>query len=172
MTELVITRGLPASGKTMFARIWVDRDRAHRARVNRDDLRRMVDDGVFVKGETEQRIQALRNAAIKSLLDRGVSVVCDDTNLPNRVVRDLVTLAARAKAEWRIEDFTTVQLDVCTARNAARTDKDPVPRHVIEDMHLRHLHGKVLPLPFYPFSAEAPGASLYEPDDSLPDAFI
>jgi predicted kinase len=174
--ELVITRGLPASGKSTFAKQWVDHDREHRARVNRDDLRRMVDDGVFIKGVTEQRIQAVRNSAVHGLLKRGVSVVVDDTNLPNRVCRDLVQIAWTCRADWRIEDFTTVPLATCIARNEVRKDKDPVPRHVLEDMHMRFIHGRETPLAFSPDvirpTASNRIADFYEPDESLPKAFI
>jgi predicted kinase len=172
MTELVITRGLPASGKTTFARIWVDRDRKQRARVNRDDLRRMVDDGVFIAGTTEQRIQAVRNAAVMNLLVRGVSVVCDDTNLDNRTCRDLHGIAKRAKAEFRIEDFASVSLETCLARNQVRKDKEPIPQHVIQDMHQRYIHGKPTPLPYTPTTHSLSVIELYEPDDKLPKAFI
>lgn len=172
-TELVITRGLPASGKTTFARLWVERDRAKRARVNRDDLRRMVDDGVFIAGTTEQRIQAVRNSVIQGLLNRGVSVICDDTNLPNRVCRDLADIAARCRAEFRIEDFTNTSLELCLTRNEAREDKNPVPQHVIQDMHLRYIHGKQTPLAFTPTTnADSRLCNFYEPDDKLPKAFI
>jgi predicted kinase len=174
--ELVITRGLPASGKSTFAKQWVNRDREHRARVNRDDLRRMVDDGVFIKGVTEQRIQAVRNSAVHGLLKRGVSVIVDDTNLPNRVCRDLVQIAWSCRADWRIEDFTTVPLATCIARNEVRKDKDPVPRHVLEDMHMRFIHGRETPLAFSPDvirpTASNRIADFYEPDESLPKAFI
>ena len=172
-TELVITRGLPASGKTTFARKWVDEDRPWRARVNRDDLRRMIDDGVFIKGITEQRIQAVRNSAVDGLLRRGVSVIVDDTNLDNRTCRDLHDIARRAKAEFRIQDFTDVSLETCLARNTVRKDKAPVPQHVLQDMHLRYIKGKSHPLPYTPTSLTSPNApALYEPDEKLPVAFI
>src|ERR1700729_1274460 len=149
MTELIITRGLPASGKTTFARKWVDEDRERRARVNRDDLRQMLDEGVFVKGVTEQRVMAARNATVEGLLRRGVSVVVDDTNLPNRTCRDLHDIAKRCKAEFKIEDMCEVPLSTCLARNIARQDKAPIPDAVIEDMFMRHLHGRTYPLPYY-----------------------
>ena len=39
MITLLLTRGLPASGKTTFARAWVAESPTDRARINRDDLR-------------------------------------------------------------------------------------------------------------------------------------
>lgn len=41
MAKLIITRDLPASGKTTWARSWVAEDPIHRTRVNRDDIRAM-----------------------------------------------------------------------------------------------------------------------------------
>src|SRR6202035_2221954 len=85
MVTLHLTRGLPASGKTTWAMSWVAQDRAGRARGHRDDLRKMLDDGVHVKGVTEQRVMAVRDAAIVRMLRNGIDVVCDDTNLPQRI---------------------------------------------------------------------------------------
>ena len=45
MPVLVITRGLPGSGKSTWARQWVSQDPAHRAEVNRDSLRLMMHGG-------------------------------------------------------------------------------------------------------------------------------
>ena len=48
MPTLVITRGLPASGKTTKAREWVAADPVRRARVNRDDVRAQLHDSAHV----------------------------------------------------------------------------------------------------------------------------
>jgi predicted kinase len=173
MATLHITRGLPGSGKTTFARAWVSDDREHRARVNRDDLRLMLDDGQFVKGVTEPRVLAARDAAILSLLGKGVSVICDDTNLPQRTARDLAKLAKRAGAEFAVTDLTFISLDVCLDRNAARTDKPPVPREAIRDMHARYLAGRACPLPLPDeTAADAETPERYEPKPGTPKALL
>jgi predicted kinase len=173
VTILIITRGLPASGKTTHARKWVAGDRAHRARVNRDDLRAMVDDGEFEKGITEPRILAARDAAILGLLGSGLSVICDDTNLPQRAARDLARLAKRAGADFAVYDYTHVPLETCLERNAARTDKPPVPEAAIRDMHARYLAGRPCPLPQPEEAADASGeAALYEPKPGTPYAVL
>lgn len=141
MTKLIITRGLPASGKSTWARAWVAEDRENRVRVNRDDLRKMLDDGEFVKGVTEKRVLAARDAMIRQFLGYGYEVVVDDTNLPMRVARDLKKLADKAGAEFEIMEFTDVDVNLCIHRDAMRDEKT-VGGNVILDMHQRYLKGR------------------------------
>lgn len=155
MSTLVITRGLPGCGKSTRARAWVAQDRAHRARVNRDTLRLMIDDGVFEKGVTERRIQIARDAVIFSLLKRDQDVICDDTNLPLRTVRDLRKLAGRASADFEIWDMTDVPLATCIYQDCVREDKIPVGEDVIRDMHTRFIKGREYPLDVPEEPAEA-----------------
>lgn len=133
MTMLVITRGLPASGKTTFAREWVAEDREHRVRVNRDDLRLMVDDGEFKHGITEKRILTARNFLVEHFLAAGYDVVVDDTNLPAYTVRDLTSIARRRRAPVQYHDLRQVPLETCLKRNAARAF--PIPEDDIRRMH-------------------------------------
>lgn len=143
MPTLHIARGIQASGKTTFARAWVAEDTEHRARVNRDDLRALLHGG-YAK-EIERRVIHARDALITSLLAAGVDVFCDDTNLPSRTVRDLMKVAAKARAAFQVHDFTDVPLDLCVARDAARPE--PVGEQVIRDTWARFIKGRTLPLP-------------------------
>jgi len=170
MSTLLATRGLPGSGKTTVARAWVAEDPGGRARVNRDDIRAMCHDGTFVKGGTEQAIIAARNATIRTLLDTGVDVVCDDTNLPNRTIRDLRKLADLAGATFEVLDLTDVPVETCVDRDAARQHQ--VGREVIVDLHHRFVKGKPYPLPL-PETPQVPGTlEPYEPKPGTPPAIL
>jgi predicted kinase len=150
MTRLIIMRGLPASGKTTWAKDWVALDPHNRARVNRDDLRAMVHDGFYGGHGTERRILKARDVLIASFLHAGLDVVIDDTNLPSGTVRDLMKLAAAAGAEVEIKDFTDVSLTTCIHRDEKRYDganpRACVGKGVIMDMHERYIKGKSYPL--------------------------
>ena len=164
---LWITRGLPASGKTTWARARVAGDPERVARVNRDDIRQMLNEGYFVKGVTEERVLAIRDAAITALLERDLDVVCDDTNLPNRNVRQLQKLATQAGHDWHVIDLTDVPLETCIERDAAR-DR-PVGADIIRSQYERFLKGRELTTPEPPevFSPEP-----FEHDPWLPGVYI
>lgn len=150
MTELIITRGLPASGKTTFARHLVDsRPTGSIIRLNRDDLRAMCLTSGYGQTEyrSEQLITQIQHGPITSLLKSGVDVIVDDTNLRARVVRTLAQLAVRAGADWQCEDeFLQVPVEECIRRDAARSN--PVGEDVIRKMWRKYFaHGQTLPVP-------------------------
>lgn len=146
-TTLVIMRGLPASGKTTWARGWVSNKPEYRARVNRDDLRAMAHDGLYIAAKpalhrpgTEPIIAAARDTLILSLLRGGLDVVCDDTNLPEQTFVDLCALAAKVRGTLvRTEDLRQVPLETCLKRNAERPAATRVPDDAIVGMWERHV---------------------------------
>ncbi|WP_433057116.1 AAA family ATPase [Dactylosporangium sp. CS-033363] len=169
MATLTITRGLPASGKTTWAK-----EQRHLTRVNRDDLRRMMHGGLVAdeqrRGRAEREVTAAHHAAVEALLRAGADVVCDDTNLRGRVVREFAELAARCKAHFVVRDFTDVPVDECVRRDALRTGDGHVGEAVIRTMHQRYLAGRPLPLPL-PVLDETHAAA-YEPPPDAPRAVL
>jgi predicted kinase len=134
MTTLTITRGLPGSGKTTWAR-----EQIGAVRVNRDDLRRMLHGRYLGYSRAEAHVSVAHRALVAALLEAGVSVICDDTNLSATVVRELRALAAKSGADVVVKDFTDVPIEVCLARDAARPDDIRVGEEAIRDMHRRYL---------------------------------
>jgi predicted kinase len=165
MTTLTITRGLPGSGKTTWAR-----QQPGAVRVNRDDLRRMLHGGPIGLGWAEKQVTVAQRAQIDALLREGVNVICDDTNLRGRVVRELAEVAYGAGAAVVIRDFTDVPLDTCIARDALRTGDSHVGEDAIRGMHQRYLAGRRLPLPA---PVEAPASAVaYSPPEDAPRAVL
>lgn len=120
---LVLTIGLPGSGKSTAAKRIVARFPGKVARVNRDDLRAMLR-GELVWGDRDLEDQATlaQRAAIAALLRAGVHVIVDDTNLISEHRQELRQLARQCGARFRIIDrFLRVPVSVCIVRDAART---------------------------------------------------
>jgi predicted kinase len=137
MAVLMVTRGLPGSGKSTWAAEWVKKDHKRRVRVNRDDLRDMMDCGEYIKGLTEPRIVRAQHAIIRQNLLNGNSVICDDTNLPERTMDDLRDLALECGATLCVRDMRDVPLETCLSRNALREGRRCVPEDKIREMHER-----------------------------------
>lgn len=135
--RLLITIGLPASGKTTWAR------RQSGFRVNRDDLRAMSfkpwPPGSHLH---EDAITAMQMESAGALLKMGFTVIGDDTNLNPFVVSRWVALANLHHAAFHIEDFTHVPVDECVRRDALRDE--PVGEDVIRGMFDKYLNGWVI----------------------------
>ena len=106
MTSLHITRGLPGSGKTTFAKAWVDESPTTRTRVNRDDLRDMLfGSRVGLTFEQEQHVTSASHALVRAHLRRGLDVITDDTNLRPRYVREWRKIAAQHDATFEVHEM-------------------------------------------------------------------
>jgi predicted kinase len=133
---LVITRGLPGSGKSTWARAWVAADPEHRARANRDDLRRMLFDrtGASTTPPQEHLVTIAQHVLVRALLSAGVDVVADDTNLAEEVLTAWAALARDTGARLEILDLTAVPILTCVLRDAQRPPPARVGEHIIRAM--------------------------------------
>ena len=159
MFRLIATRGLPASGKTTFAR----RLQPGVVRVNRDDLRRMMHGERLFTQWAEGQVTKVQRAQVEALLAARVSVCVDDTNLRSRTLRDWAELAQRYGAAFEVHDFTDVPLEECLRRDAARPEADRVGEAAIRRLHERYLANRPLPLPVPAVRTGGP-AAVHEAD--------
>lgn len=133
--HIIILKGLPASGKSTWAREQVDKHPNVYKRVNKDDLRAMLDNGKHSKGR-EQFIIDARNALIASAVGHGYSVIVDDTNLNPIHEQQLKDIFG---GEMPIEvKFFDVDVNECIKRDRLRGDK-AVGEQAIRDMYRRWL---------------------------------
>lgn len=166
MSTLTITRGLPASGKTSWAKAWVAEDPEQRVRVNRDDLRRMVFDGTFGSFAQESTITYLSRAAVLTALKAGKDVVADDTNLRPKYVREWRRFALAHGFGFEVVEFN-VDLPTCIERDAAR--ERPVGVEVLNKLATYLVNGLLAPVP----DEEEPVSPLaYVPNLRKPPAVI
>lgn len=124
MKTVRMLKGLPASGKSTWARAEVDKLTNSVKRVNKDDLRAMLDNGKHSKGN-ESFVITIRDAIIWHALEEGKHVIIDDTNLNpvheqniRKLVSDFTTRTGK-QVSFEVVEFNT-SVDECIRRDALR----------------------------------------------------
>lgn len=138
MKTLYMTKGLPASGKTTWAK-----SKGFK-RINKDDLRSMVDNENWSK-ENEKFILETRNALVKLALKHHYDVIVDDTNLASKHEHELKGIAQHYGAAFEVVAFTHVPLETCIERDRHRPNY--VGEKVIRDMYNKYLKPKAKTVP-------------------------
>lgn len=131
-------KGLPASGKSTHAKELV---KTGYKRVNKDDLRVMIDNGKWSQN-SEKRIVEAQTAIVESYLAGNCNVVVDDTNFHQPHEARWRALAEKYKAVFEVKFFDT-PLELCIERDATRGEKS-VGEKVIRDMHKKYLEVMVV----------------------------
>ena len=133
MRHLFICRGLPASGKSTWAKEQLKREPNRWKRVNKDDIRMMLDNGQFSK-TNESLVRSVQDQIIRDAIGAGFDVIVDNTHLVGMTVKKLHTLAASIGDVMVIEKGFNVDVDTCLERNAKRSGSARVPDDVIKNM--------------------------------------
>lgn len=140
MNKVILTRGLPASGKSTWAKQYIA-DNPNTIRTNKDDIRAMAHNSKWNKSNEKQTIR-IRDFIIVDAIERGNDVIVDDTNLSDTHYLHIKELV-KGKAEVEIKDFTDVTLEECLRRDGMR--EKPVGRKVILGMY-NQFFKKITPL--------------------------
>lgn len=144
MKKLIMCKGLPASGKSTWAR---EMTKKGYKRINRDDLRSMIDDGLWSK-KNEVFIVGCRNTLISDAITAGYSVIVDDTNLSPSNETDLRAIAELLNIKFEVKDFTDVPLDICLERDRKRVNS--VGKQVIMGMYNKFLKPEIIKVKYDP----------------------
>ncbi len=124
--KVLVLRGLQGSGKSTFAKQWVNEDPDHRVRFNRDDIRNML--GKYWVPSREKLINNIYDGFLNGAMDRGYNIVIDNMNLDEKYLEDIqedidwfnANTHHDKGVNWRYEmevrDFFLVPLEICIER--------------------------------------------------------
>jgi len=160
--KLIMFKGLPGSGKDTVAKDLMEQFPSAYKRVNKDDLREMLDLGKW-SGSNEKFVLKIRDLIIKEALKEGKHVLCTDTNLHSKHEIKLKEIAKEGSADFRIMDLTSVDIDTCIKRDLKR--EKSVGEKVIKDMYNRYLKPKKEVI--YPFNSALDDCIICDLDGTL-----
>jgi predicted kinase len=133
MRTIFLLCGLPACGKSTFAKELLKKEPGRWKRVNRDDLRAMMDDNSWSK-TNEAFVVSVQNKIVRDALAEGFDVILDNTHLVPATVNKIHKLAESVGDVKVIKRAFNVSVEECLKRNALRIGYAKVPDKVINDM--------------------------------------
>lgn len=140
--KLILCRGIQGSGKTTWARQWVEEDPENRVRINNDDLRNML--GKYWVTSRENLVSSIKENMAEEAINRGYDIVVDNMNLNpkevlfwKRMIEDANMDPDGYKYEIEFKDFF-IPLEECIRRDAMRPN--PIGEKVIRETWKRYKH--------------------------------
>jgi predicted kinase len=136
MKKVILTRGLPGSGKSTWAKGLIDMNPNSYKRINNDDLRKMFDNTQY-SSDMEKFIKKAVDVLVLLALEEGKHVILDNTHLSENSVNRIKELV-KGKAEVVIQDmFLGIPLETCIKNDLKRLDS--VGKDVIVKLYEQHL---------------------------------
>jgi predicted kinase len=162
MKTVLILRGLPASGKSTYAKQLLADKLGMYKRLNKDELRAMLDNSHHTTAN-EKYIERVRDIMLVEALRIGKHVIIDDTNLSDRPIERIRQLVQNYKNETGDEVVVEIKemetsLEESLKRDAVREKK--VGEKVIMRMYKQH------------FLNDEKGPHYKPQDETLPKAII
>jgi len=152
MGKIILLRGLPASGKSTFAKEYVAKH-PKSIRINNDDLRDMFHDGKW-SSKNESVISKARNILIETFLLDDFTVLIDNVNLNPKHRKTMKGLAETYGAKFEVRNFP-IEPQEAIKRDLNRH------RSVGKDVIMRFYDDYVKPKP-----------QVYKPPKNTPTAIV
>jgi predicted kinase len=164
--KLIITRGLPASGKSTWADEYI-KEYPNTVKIEKDEIRkdgRLFEGGEFnYKRGDEAIVLKERDRLVRQALQERKSVISSDTNLVSKHIMQLSNIARQNGAKVEIKNFLDVPLKDLIDRDLGRGDK-MVGEQVIRKMF--HDHVKKMPT-FLEYDPSLPTVVVSDVDGTL-----
>lgn len=150
--KILVLRGLQGSGKSTFAKQWVNEDPEHRVRFNRDDMRNML--GKYWVPSRETFINVIYNSFLTGAMKKGYNIVIDNMNLDEKYLKDIQEdigwfnnmtdddYETKWSYEMEVKDFFHIPLQVCIERDAQR--ENPIGAEVIRRTYNKY-NDRIIP---------------------------
>ena len=171
--EILILIGIPASGKSTWAKDYVRRN-SNWVRVSRDDFRMMLKTSQLCENKVENLITSLVKKTINSCLGKRLNVIIDNTNVKKKYIEEIIEdFRYQADINYRVFD---ISLEKAIERDSKREAK--VGSEVIERMHNSYLtlmdsfdfqpvKKTIRPLPVYQSNPVLQNAVIFDIDGTL-----
>ncbi len=138
MQKIILTKGIQASGKSTWAKQFVKDSNGKVKRINRDELRLMIDVGQWSR-ENEKLIVKLRNQILISCIQNGYDVVIDDTNLAKNIWDDICKVINSLNKNIELtEKCFPVDVETAVFRDSQR-GLQSVGEKVVRDTYKRYV---------------------------------
>lgn len=130
MQKIIFLKGLPASGKSTFAKQFC-KDNPEYVRINKDDIREMMGNPTFSR-EFENSVLTIQRKMGETILNVGKSLIIDDTNFAPKHYDYWRGVADRLHIQIDQRIFNT-PVDECIDRDSKR--EKSVGKEVILNMY-------------------------------------
>lgn len=145
MAKVIICQGLPASGKTTWAKEWIKEEPTRRVRFNRDDVRNML--GKYWVPSREDLINSIYDSFMNEAMLAGYDIVIDNMNLNEKTVSEIQEYVREfnnwiylspLKIHYDVEfkKFLDVPLETLLERDSKR--EHPIGEKVIRDLYAKY----------------------------------
>lgn len=141
MINIILLKGLPASGKSTYAKDFIKSQTPNSwKRINKDSLRDMLDSSVYSKGN-EKMVLQIRDDIFRIALLEGKHIIIDDTNFEpkhEKRLREIVEETLPREKQYKFEvKYFDVSLEECICRDKTRANS--VGEKVITTMYNKYI---------------------------------
>lgn len=141
MRKAYITIGLPASGKSTWAKEFCEKNSTEQnviIRINNDDIRNSIYESLNHRNWSpmiEEEVRKSREILISSRAECGSDIVIDNTHLNPKTLNSTKKFCEKHGYVVEIVDFRHIPLEECIRRNSLREGNSKVDENVIRDMY-------------------------------------